>query len=773
MRGQAASIGLIVAAGLAVFVASISTYGSLESARDRFYTTSHFPDLFVSLVRAPLTAVPRLEAIDGVSAVETRIVGDVIVDDPASPQPVSAHVVSLPATLNSALSRVVLQRGVMPPSGSTDSVLVNEAFANAGGTAMSAPLRVLLNGRLRTLSVSGSALSPEYIYAVKAGLPIPQDRFFAIMWVDRKLAEAAFDMEGAFNEVVVTVAPGANIQAVAAELDRALARYGSTGATGRRDQASNRFVEDELAQQRVMSTTVPFIFFAVGAFLINVTMVRLVATQREQIAALKALGFPTRSLVAHYLGLVTVIVLGGSLVGTLAGYGFGLAMIASYRDFFRLPDLVFQLAPWSVMLGAGISLVVAAIGALVAVKRVAALPPAIAMRPASPVGARHLWGDRTAFGRLLGPRQLMVVRAMAGRPFRTVFTVIGIAFAVPIVVLGLFWQDAIQRMIEVQFGLVDRGNVQLGFTHPVSRDVLSALARLPGVMAAEGSRAIPVRISKGSVSATTVIVGLPSDRQLQRPRDMLLAPIEIGPEGVTIDQRLADRIGVAKGSVLTVEVLDGTRTVRTLLVSGIANEMVGLANYMDIGALNRLVGEGDVISGASVFVDPGQLAVFLQRARQLPIIASVSVKAYAMEAFLTAVVGLVVVAALILTTFAVIIAAGVVYNSARIGFQERAWELATLRVLGFRRGETAALLMEEFLLDVAVAIPLGLALARTVVNWMASRFSSESFQIPAVIDVRTYWISAGVIALVAAGSAFIIRRRVDRLDLVSVLKTRE
>jgi putative ABC transport system permease protein len=773
MRGQVISIALVVAAGVAVFVASVSTYDSLEAGRQRFYESARFPQIFVSLKRAPLSIVSRLTAIPGVATVEPRIVRDVIVDWPSALLPVSARVTSLGHGGDEALARLYLRRGAAPGPNDSHGAVVNEGFADANGATPGTEIRVILNGRVQRFGITGIGLSPEYVYAVKPGVPIPDDRFFAVLWVGRSAAEAAFDMKGAFNDIVISLAPGAEAKPVIAELDRLLEPYGSVGAIERHDQPSNRFLEDELSQQKVMSITIPFIFFGIATFLLNVSLGRQVAAQREQIAALKALGFPTAPLAFHYLKLVAVIVLVGSALGIAGGLAFGRAMIASYHGFFRLPELTFALTPWSVVAGTGISFAAATLGAITAVQKVVGLAPAIAMRPAAPLRFGHSWLERLLSGRRLTPRRIMILRNLLGRPLRAALTTLGIAFAVPMVVLGLFWRDAIDRMIEIQFTLVERGNAAITFPHPLAHSVIGDLKREPGVLIAEGQRIVPVRLRAGHRTYLTAVIGLAARSELRRPFDSALRPIEISPEGITLTRRLAERLDVTLGTMMTIEVMEGKRLKRDLLVSAIADEVIGMASYMEIGALNRLTGEGDVVSAAELFAEPSALPALSRRFKDLPVIESVAMKAYTMTSFLDKIADLVLVSAGILTAFAVIIAVGVVYNSARIGFQERAWELASLRVLGFTRAEVARILLAEFAIEILLAIPIGIALSQGIVNLLARFHSNESFQIPGVIGARTFAAACVIVIAAAAASAYAVRRRIDRIDLVAVLKTRD
>lgn len=773
MRGQIITIALVVAAGVAVFVASVSTYNSLRDARDRFYADTRFPRIFVAMKRAPLSIVPRLERIAGVAAVQPRIVRDVIVDWPASPLPVSARLVSLTRGGEEALSRLHMRRGAAPAPGDTRTAAVNEAFAEAHGIGPDAALRVLLNGRVRTLQLTGVALSSEYVYAVKPGLPIPDDRLYAILWVDRGLAEAAFDMKGAFNEAILSLAPGADPREVIDELDRLLEPYGSTGAIERRDQASHRFLEDELSQQKVMSITIPVIFLGVTAFLLNVALGRLVAAQREQIAALKALGFPDGLLVLHYSKLVLITVALGSVLGVAGGHAFGGAMVESYQAFFRFPDLAFAITPWSAAAGVLGSFAVALLGALAALRGIVRLDPATAMRPAAPARFAFLPGGRRAGGRWLGARRMMILRNVAGHPLRTVLTILGVALAVPMVVLGLFWHDAIDHMIDVQFNRVERGNMAVTFPRPLDRAVVGELAREPGVLMVEGHRIVPVRLRAAHRSYLTAMVGLPAGGELRRPHDAALRPIAVSQEGVTLTRRLAERLGVGPGDTLGVEAMEGRRRKRDLPVAAVVDEVIGMASYMGIDALNRMTGEGSVVSGAAMYVDESALAAVARRFKDLPVIESVAMKAHTLAAFIDKIAGMVFLMAGVLTGFAVIIAVGVVYNGARIGLQERAWELASLRVLGFTRREVAGILFSEFMIAIVLGVGAGLVLAGQIVALIAHYGSNESFQVPAIVEPRTYAAAAVVVLAAAAASAFIVRRRIDRLDLVAVLKTRD
>ncbi len=773
MRGQVITIALLVAAGVAVLVGSIATYDSLYSARADYYRQTRFGDVFATVKRAPLAVVSHLEVIDGVAAVDPRIVRDVVLDLPAADVPVSARMVSLENGGDERLDRLHFVRGSGPPRGAAREAVVNEAFASANGIEPGDSLRVILNGRVESFHITGIALSPEYVFTIKPGMFVPDDRNFAILWVARAAAEAAFDMTGAFNDAVVAMAPGADVDQVIADLDRVLAPYGAVGAIARRDQISNRFLDDELRELSVTARTVPFVFFGIAAFLLNVAIGRLVTAQREQIAALKALGFSNLPIALHYLKLVAVIILLGSVIGIGGGMLIAKGMMVSYRNFFRFPALDVHTTAWPAVAAVLISLIAGTLGVLAALNRVVHVAPAVAMRPDAPRSFHRMLPQAVFVWLKPSPRAMMVLRNVAGRPLRAVFTIAGIAFAVPMVVLGLFWNDAMDHMMNVQFTLVERGNVMISFPQPLDKAVLRGLANEPGVLAVEGERYVPARLRAGHLSYLTAVTGLPPDGSLRTPRDKALNPIAPVPHGLTLSRMLAERLGVGPGDTVTVEVMEGRRGVRDVQVASLVDDILGMNAYMDLGALNRMTGDNGVVSAAELYVDPHALPALGKRFKQLPAIEGVTMKATAIASFLEKVAGVVLVSAGVLTGFAIIIAVGVVYNNARIALQERAWELASMRILGFTRAEVSAILFTEFAIEIAIGIPAGLWLSEVLVGIIAHASSNESFQIPAVIEPRTF-AAAGLVVLAAAlASAWTVRRRIDRLDLVAVLKTRE
>ncbi|MFC3003515.1 ABC transporter permease [Falsiroseomonas tokyonensis] len=772
LRGQVLTIALLIGAGVAVLVMSVGTFLSLRGAQQTFYAQSHFAEVFAEVKRAPRTLLPQIAEIPGVAIVEGRVTGEARVDWPGAEVPVAGRIVSLPlAGGQPALNRLRLLVGRLPEPTRHEEAVIHAAFAEARRVRPGEEIAVILNGRRQSFRIVGIAHSPEFVFTSRPGSPLPDDRGYVLLFVNETAVARAFDMQGAFSELVLTLAPGASEPAVIAELDRLLQPWGGRGAHGRRDQPSHRFLEDELAEQRTLAVTVPLIFFGIAAFLLNVVLGRMVEAQREQVAALKALGYPSFPIAAHYAKFVAVVCGLGAALGVAAGAWMGEGMLGNYRPFFRFPEMPYLLPAWLPLLAAAASFAFALLGVLAALRRILRLPAAEGLRPPRPAALGA--GALGSVGGRLSARAKIPLRGLLGRPIRTGLTMLGIALAVPMVVLGLFWWDALDSMVALQFDRIERGDAFVALTDPRPARAVREMARLPGVLAVEGQRIVPVRLRAAQRSHLLALSGLPEGATLRVPRDADLRPVQIPREGVALSRRLAERLGVREGDRVQVEVLEGARRSHDLPVVALVEDIIGLTALMEIGALNRLLREDDLISHVALRVDPLAAQALWQLLAERPRVAATSVKAVWLRVFDEVIARMVLTSAVILTGFGIIIAVGVVYNSARVALQERGWEMASLRVLGFTRQEVARLLLGELAVAVLIAVPLGLALAQGFVALILGARNNESFDIPATISPATFATAALVVLGAAAASAIVVRRRIDRLDLVAALKARE
>jgi putative ABC transport system permease protein len=775
MWSQALTIALVVASGIGGFITTLSAVDSLALARDDFYASGHFADLFASVKRAPNALAESLRTTAGVADVQTTIEQIVRIELPGLSDPVIGQLIGLDPLVPPRMNRVLLRSGRMLEAtrrpDDTIPALVSAGFAQARGLAPGSRLGALINGKRRTLEITGVALSPEFVFAGMMGMP--DLRGFGVFWVPRDTLAAASDMDGAFNRVAVKLAPGVSEQAVIERLSAQLARYGSREAHGRADQNSHAMLNNEIKEQRVLGTVLPSIFLAVAAFLLNVVVSRLVATQREQIAALKALGYANRQIVLHYLKLVLVIVALGLVLGVVLGDVLGTMFTGLYAEFFCFPSFVHRIAPWLLFVSIGITVATAVLGTLNAILATARLAPAEAMRPPAPGRYRRTLLERLGITGITASLR-MILRNMERRPWRTVLSIGGVAASVAIVVMGNFFRDAIDYIVDSQFNVAMRSDVIVWMTEAADDSGRLEAARLPGVTAAESGRDVAVRFVNGHIRERGSIRGMTRRPMLNRIIDVNNHEgSRLEDDGLVMTDRLAEKLNLRIGDPVRVEVLEGRQRVLALPLSATVREMMGLNAYMERRALNRLLQEGDQSSWHALALERGRESELLRATQGLPRVVGAFSKASLLRNMQDVSARNVRIMSTVLTFFACVIAVGVVYNNARIALAERGWELASLRVLGFTRAEVSGLLLGEMAICIAVALPLGMAAGYGLVHVITGLLKSDQFFFPVVILPRTYaWAGLAVLAAGVA-SALVVRRRIDRLDMVAALKTRE
>jgi putative ABC transport system permease protein len=773
MKGQALAIGLVIASGVATFIMSRSTLDSLRLTQATYYRDYHFGDVFASLKRAPEILQSRIAEIEGVRQVETRVIAAASLDIAGFTDPVTAQIVSLPDAGEPLLNRLYLKRGRMVQTGSADEVVISDAFAEAHKFRPGDNFWATIRGKRKRLRIAGVALSPEFIYQLQPGSFIPDFRTYGILWMARTPLENANEMEGGFNNVSLELSKGASAETVIDRLDALLAPYGGLGAISRKNQLSHRFLSEEFRQLQQMAKIFPTIFLAVAAFLLNVVVTRLIATQREQVAILKAFGYTTADVVFHYLKFVVLIVLIGVGGGIVFGIWLARGLVGMYMEFYRFPFMLYQLQPSVALTAALISAGAAVAGSVFSVLRAAAVPPAEAMQPAAPPKYRTSILERLGIGRRLAQPTRMIVRNIERRPIKALLSVVGIAFACAILILGGFYSDCFDYMVTVQFRLAQRDDISVAFVEPTPVKAVFSLQSLPGVGRVEPYRTVSARLRFEHRTYRGGIRGIPEGNTLYRLLDKQLNPLDVPPDGVILTDYLAEMLGIHPGDLLTIEVLEGERPIRRVPVVGLVREFVGVSAYMRLDSLNRLLREGPSISGVYLTADRPARPRILDELKDMPRVAGAAMRENTLKNFYEIMGRQTLTFAFINTLLAATIAIGVVYNTARIALSERSRELASLRVLGFTRGEISYILLGELAVLTLLAIPLGFLLGRALCTVMVNGLRNELFRVPIVFYPGTYAFASTIVLASALVSALLVRRKLDHLDLVAVLKARE
>lgn len=772
-RGQALAITLVIACGLATFVMSLGAWEALERSRRAYYDRYSFADVFTNLKRAPKSLAERIRLIPGVANVQTGIVASVNLSVDDFNEPIIGRLVSIPEQRTPRLNALHLRAGRWIERDRGEAI-VSESFAEGHALELGDSVSAILNGKRQDLRIVGVAISPEYIIQVMPGSLFPDKQRYGILWMGEEALAASFDMDGAFNDLSLQLQPGANEDEVIRRLDLLTEPYGGLGAYGRDQQLSSRYVAEEIEQLRGMAIISPMIFLGVAAFLLNVVLNRLVSTQREQIAALKAFGYTRGQVARHYLAFGMLIVTAGCALGLWGGHWLGSGLTRLYGEFYRFPNVLHQLSPRIIFMAIAVSGLAGGVAVVHAVWRAAALPPAEAMRPEAPTSFRRTLAEHLGLGRFLTPAALMMLRQIERHPLKSLLSISGIAMAVAVLVMGNFGKDAIDYLMDFQMSQTQHQDVTVTFVEPLQERALNEVGHLPGVMALEGFRNVPCRFRSQHRSYLLSLTGAPANPQLTRmiePDASIVTPPR--SDGVILSAKLAEILTLQPGDSVEVEVLEGQRPRFSTRVEALIEDYTGLSAYMNRPSLNRFMREGSSVSGAHLQVDSNFSETLFKQLREVPFVAAVSVQRAAQESFEETFGENMLRMRLFNVFFACVIAFGVVYNNARIALSERSRELATLRVIGFHRSELSGMLIGEMTLLTLIAIPLGWIIGKGFVIMIVASAETEFFRIPAVLNRSTFAFATLVVIAATLLSCFVIWRQVRHLDMIEALKCKE
>ncbi|MFH5832663.1 ABC transporter permease [Halalkalibaculum sp. DA3122] len=773
MWGMVFVIALMIICGAATYITFLSTLDSLRQSQESYYQDYYFSNVFASLKRAPNSLTSRIREIEGVNRVETRIQSGVNLAVPGFNEAVIGMITSLPDEREPLLNRLYLREGRLPNPYVEDEIVLGEGFATEHEFSAGDKLAAVINGKKKELTIVGIGLSPEFIFQGQPGNASGDLQRFAIIWMRRAPLEAAYDMDGAFNNAVLSVTRGTNEKDVITQLDLMLKPYGGLGAISREDQSSHFFITEEFNQLRQIATIIPTIFILVAAFLLNVVIGRLIRTQREQIGILKAFGYRNTEIGLHYSLMVSVIVAIGLAGGILLGYDLGHRLSNLYANYYRFPYLDFEMSAWDIIAASLISMLAAYSGVFFSVREAVTLPPAEAMRPEQPKVYHRSLLEKMGASALLDQPTKMILRQMGRQRVKVTFGIAGVAFAAALVMLGRMSNDSVKYSVEVEFRQANLFDLGVSFIEEVSDHAVMEIQRTPGVYYSEGYRAVPVRVISEHRRYLTAIEGHSTNMKLRQILDTEQKPVTIPQEGLLINRKLGEILKIDAGDTATVEFMDGSGRIAQIPVTGFVNQFFGLTCYMNIEKLNSLLPEKNVVSGSYLSIDRRFEDEITATLKESPLVGEIISKQRMIERFYEATAQTWLIIALFISLFAGATAFSVVYNNARISLSERSRELASLRVLGLTRGEISYILLGELTIVVLLAIPIGFLIGWGLTYFIVWSLQTELYRIPMNITRATYALAALVVIISALLSGWMVRRKLHKLDLIGVLKTRE
>lgn len=772
MRGQVVAVSFVIASAVALLIMSLSSLSSLKVTAEAYYERYRFADIFAGVERAPEKLTRKIQNIPGVRTVQTRVSAFTTIDIDGMDEPVMGRLMSLPSGTPALLNRIALLSGRTVSARRDDEAVVLKPFAESHGLNLGDTFTLLLNGTKREVRVTGIALSPEFAYAIGPGAMMPDDRRFGVVWMDRTALEAAYDLDGAFNDVSLGLLRGTDPNIVIDRLDSLLKPYGGTGAVARADQISNWFLMNELEQLKTQATILPTIFLVAAAFLTNTFLARLIDIERREISLMKAFGYSSLQVGFHYSLMAAFISLIGIFIGWMVGARLGLYQTTLYATFFDFPFLHFKPSSFEFILSASVSLLAALSGAVWAVRRAVKLPPAAAMQPPTP----ERYNDTPTFAAIVGKLDhatRMILRHVIRTPGRSLLTIGGVSLSVATLVIALQWYEVIDQLAKSHFSDSQRQHITIGFFDLKPMKARHALKKLPGVLAVEPLRMPPVHIASKNILHRGSVTGLSKGADLQVIDDVRGWRIPIPNSGVVLGTALAQKLSVSVGETIDIRFLEGTQTSVSVVVTGMNETYMGLPAYMNLSDLNRILNDPPVFQHANLLIDAKFEEELYAELKNLPGLSSVSVKAGAIETLYDTMGETILIFISFFVFFSSVLAIGVVYNAARIALSERGRELATLRVLGFGKAEVGYILFGETALLTVAALPVGCLIGMGLSSLMMAAFQTELFRLPYVFHLPSYAGAVVIVLVATALSGLLVRRQLNKLDLISVLKTRE
>ena len=773
MRGQAIAIALVIATGVSLLIMMSGVVTSLNETRRAYYERNRLADIFAPVKRAPQHVIKDLAALPGVSVAEGRVTGSALISLPGMELPLRAQTVSLPDRNDPRLNAIHLTDGRNINHDKPDEIILLNSFAAKHDLSPGDTLSATMNGARRKFRIVGLAQSPEFLYAVAPGELISDDSRFGVIWMSQTALAAAFDLTGAFNEALIELGHGAKLEESLDRIDDILDPYGGLGAYGLKDQTSNRFISEEISGMQASSKVVPPIFLAIAAFLLNIVISRMVQSEREQIGLIKAFGYTNWEVGLHYFKFVLAIAVVGTAVGCLGGIALGRGMMSLYLIYYKFPILVFQLAPASFVTAILTSILAASAGGLFVLRQVFALNPAVAMRPPAPTDYSRTGHMGEALNRFLDQPSRMILRRLTRQPWRMLGSLVGIASGMAMSVSMIALLAGFNETMDLTFEVIDHSNVTVTFTHALDRRAIHELEKIPGVLDVEPVRSISGTFRHGLHSYRGSISGLVKAPRLYRAVDKAMKTIPLPDQGIVLSSSLATILHISPGDILTVEILEGRRPTLQIPVASISESLIGSPAYMQLDALNAALHEPLRQSVAYLRIDENRAKPIFKALKARPYIAGVSLKSdaiLAMQKMMDEGAGS---TRFVMVAIAAIITFGIIYNAARIAYAERLRDLASLRVMGFTKGETAFVLLGELGVITLLALPVGGLAGHYLTYGFAAGFSTDIYQIPVTFSPSSYGIAALAVLTASIGSGWLVKRDIDRLELVTALKIRE
>ena len=779
---QFLAITLVILSGITALATSRGSVKSLKASRDSYYGRYGMADLWIYVEKAPDSAVRKFGKLDGISRLRGRIVFDVPVDIAEGEETITGRIVSMPNPRNisgesprTGLLDIHIEKGSYFTSSKEAQVIINAMFAEARALEVGSEFQVTLNDSKESLKVVGIARSPEYIYTIQSAQDFfPNPKNFGILWVPRDFAEQALDFQGASNNIIAALDEDADATGLMHKAEKIFSAYGYMWALERDDNISHRMVTDEITGNEASANIMPSIFLGVAAVVIMIMLSRLVKNQRTEVGTMMALGYSRFRLVLHYLSFSMVVGIAGTTGGLALGYYLAGLVAGLYRQFYSFPELIVKADPDVILIGFAFGMSFSLVGGLVAIRSLLQLTPAAALHQKPPTMGKRIILERIGFiWRIVPFRWKMIARNLGRHKIRASFLVLGIVLSTMILLLGFMTFDALDYLIEHQFKRIQKEDVRINFSDEKTTQSCWELEHLSHVHDSEPILEVPVELRKGWRKKSLAITGLRRGSKMRKVIDLERGQVEVPENGIMIGKRVSEILSVKLGDVLEVKPLIGRKKGKRVFVTGIVEGYFGLTAFMEIGSLSRLLGEREVANGALLAIERGSVKNLEKTVKDYPAVASILSKSRQINAFEETIQSSMYISTITLLIFAGLISFSVIFTMTTVSISERQREFASLKVIGLSTSEVAGIVFNENLFIALIGIGLGIPAGMLAGKLVFSFYNTDLYRFPAIIYPFSIFIAAVVAFVFVLVANWFSYKKIEKLDMVQVLKTRE
>lgn len=776
-RGQFIALVVVVTLGVVLYIGMSTAYYNLSHSQQQFYQDNRFADYNFQVIKAPESVITRVEAVPGVVKATGRIQKDIPIIKESNER-ATARLTGYPLPMNNEINRLHILSGRPLEETASDKVeiLVDQQYALANELVPGQDVQVIANGRKVALTITGTATSPEFVYTMKdASSLFPEPERFGIFMISQSQAQQILGMPGQINQILVDLAPGANEGKIKEQIEEILEAYGNIASYPRQDQTSHVLLQAELDGIKVMASSLPFMFFLVAAGIQFVILSRLIRSQRLPIGVMKALGYNSSRIMWHYTSYGLLVSLAAVMLGIGLGIGFATILNNLYAQYFNLPQIIGGFDIRVIINSFVITCLVGVASGLLASRSVTGINPAEAMRSQPPASGRRVPLERWIWlWRQLNSSWKMSLRSISRNRSRFAVTVMGILGSVVLLVFACFTNDAVDFLMNQNFKQINRYDYLVRFTEPIKYADIIDWNRWDEVQRMEPMVEIPAKLQAGGRIEDEILVGMAPSSRLKRVYDKHGQELQVPEEGVLICQRVADKLGLEVGDTVTVETTLGIGPSRfsQLTIMEKYEPMTGSGSYISMSTSNHILGEQEAVNAVLLKLDAREMKSVEGRLQEMNGVSSLTSPARERETF-EQMMGTMIASIAVMILFAGLLGLAIIYNTSVMTFNERQRELASLRVLGYSRQQIASLLRKETWAQAVLGIALGLPAGKAAGAAFMANASTELYSFPAIIYPRTYLIAAGAALIFVWMGQQLSLRKLNKLDMVEVLKNRD